>query len=164
MRRPKPGATSPAKASGRRHPRPGAKHAEPASRSARTAAPQPDHDRLDRTFAALADPTRRAILAKLAEEDGLPAGRLAEPFGMSWPAVSKHLRVLEGAGLLRQEKDGRVRRCHLEAEPLREASEWVAFYRRFWSSQLDNLAAFLEGDLADTTQDSSKLSKTTERA
>lgn len=63
---------------------------------------------------------------------------------MSWPAVSKHLRVLENAGLLRQEKDGRVRRCHLEAQPLQEASEWVAFYRKFWSNQLDNLAAFLE--------------------
>ncbi len=64
---------------------------------------------------------------------------------MSWPAVSKHLRVLENAGLLRQEKDGRVRRCHLEPTPLKEASEWVAFYKQFWTEQLDSLASFLEG-------------------
>ncbi|MEM1097592.1 MAG: metalloregulator ArsR/SmtB family transcription factor [Planctomycetota bacterium] len=101
---------------------------------------------MDRTFAALSDPTRRAILAQLAEEDALPAGRLAEGFDMAWPSVSKHLRVLEGAGLLRQEKDGRVRRCHLEAEPLKEASAWIAYYQKFWGDRLDALADFVETD------------------
>ncbi len=101
-------------------------------------------ERLDRTFAALSDPTRRAILAKLAEEDALPAGRLAAGFDMAWPSVSKHLRVLEGAGLLRQEMDGRVRRCHLEAEPLQEAARWIADYRTFWSERLEALAEFLD--------------------
>lgn len=101
-------------------------------------------ERLDRTFAALSDPTRRAILAKLAREDALPAGRLAEGFDMAWPSVSKHLRVLESAGLLRQEKDGRVRRCRLEAEPLQEAARWIAYYQQFWSERLEALASFLE--------------------
>ncbi|MEM9753184.1 MAG: metalloregulator ArsR/SmtB family transcription factor [Planctomycetota bacterium] len=111
----------------------------------RDEAPAED-ERLDRTFAALSDPTRRAILAQLAEEDALPAGRLAEGFDMAWPSVSKHLRVLEGAGLLRQEKDGRVRRCHLEAEPLKEAAAWIAYYQQFWGDRLDALADFLETD------------------
>ncbi|MEM1028548.1 MAG: metalloregulator ArsR/SmtB family transcription factor [Planctomycetota bacterium] len=112
---------------------------------------------MDRTFAALADPTRRAILARLAEDAeasdaGVRVTELAAPFTrhgsntMSLPAVSKHLRVLERAGLLRQEKDGRVRRCHLEPEPLRQAHEWVAFYRRFWTQKLDALADFLENE------------------
>ena len=100
---------------------------------------------MDRVFAALADATRRAIVERLAEGDS-SVNELAEPFldTMSLPAVSKHLRVLERAGLLRQEKDGRVRRCHLEPEPLRQASEWVNRYRRFWSNQLDALAGFFE--------------------
>ena len=102
--------------------------------------------RLDRTFAALADPTRRAILAKLAEDEGVSVGELAEPFDMSWPAVSKHLRVLEKAGLLKQQRDGRVRRCHLDAKALQEANEWVEHYRAFWTQQLDALADYLEGD------------------
>ncbi|MEM8782250.1 MAG: metalloregulator ArsR/SmtB family transcription factor [Planctomycetota bacterium] len=115
-------------------------------RARRRAETPSDDARLDRTFAALSDPTRRAILAQLAEEDALPAGRLAEGFDMAWPSVSKHLRVLEGAGLLRQEKDGRVRRCHLEAEPLKEAAVWIAYYRKFWGDRLDALAAFFEGE------------------
>ncbi|MEM1445135.1 MAG: metalloregulator ArsR/SmtB family transcription factor [Planctomycetota bacterium] len=101
---------------------------------------------MDRTFAALSDPTRRAILARLSEDDALPAGRLAEGFDMAWPSVSKHLRVLEAAGLLRQEKDGRVRRCHLEAEPLKDAARWLAYYRRFWGDRLDALAEFVEAE------------------
>jgi len=103
---------------------------------------------MDRTFAALSDPTRRAILARMAKagEGGLPVTELAEPFmdSMSLPAVSKHLRVLERAGLLNQRRDGRVRRCTLDAEPLRQAAEWVAFYKQFWSDRLDALADFLE--------------------
>ncbi len=99
---------------------------------------------MDRTFAALADPTRRAIVQRLAERSDVSVGELAEPFDMSLPAVSKHLRVLERAGLLRQEKDGRVRRCRLEPEPLRQAHDWIAHYQRFWTRQLDALADFLE--------------------
>ena len=101
---------------------------------------------IDRTFAALADPTRRAILARLAEDDGVRVTELAAPFqdAMSLPAVSKHLRVLEKAGLLRQDKDGRVRRCHLQPRPLQDASAWLDHYRRFWSDRLDALADYLE--------------------
>ncbi len=103
---------------------------------------------MDRTFGALADPTRRAILARMAGAGpaGVPVGDLAEPFKMSLPAVSKHLRVLERAGLLHQERDGRVRRCVLDPEPLEQAAKWVAYYRRFWSDRLDALADFLESD------------------
>lgn len=105
---------------------------------------------MDRTFAALADPTRRAILARMAQadEDGVRVTELAEPFlgTMSLPAVSKHVRVLERAGLLKQQRDGRVRRCTLDAEPLRQAAQWVAFYKRFWSNRLDALADYLDSN------------------
>ena len=100
-------------------------------------------DSLDDIFSALGDPTRRAILERLAQEGDLMVTELAAPFDMSLPAVSKHLRVLQGAGLLLQEKDGRVRRCHLVAEPLQEASLWIAQYRRFWEQRLDALADYL---------------------
>lgn len=100
------------------------------------------------TFSALADPTRRAIVARMANAgaEGLRVTELAEPFmdSMSLPAVSRHLRVLERAGLLRQERDGRIRRCTLDPEPLRQAAEWVAFYKQFWSDRLDALADYLE--------------------
>jgi DNA-binding transcriptional ArsR family regulator len=76
-------------------------------------------------------------------------GELAEPFRMSLPAVSKHLRVLERAGLLRREKDGRVRRCTLNPGPMENAAEWLSFYRGFWEGQLDSLAAFLEKPAED---------------
>lgn len=98
---------------------------------------------LDRTFAALADPTRRAILTRLAKGDS-SVGELAAPFDVSLPAISKHLRVLERAGLLAQSKDGRVRRCRLQAEPIKEAAAWVETYRVFWDEQLASLARFLE--------------------
>ena len=98
---------------------------------------------LDETFFALSDPTRRAMLARLAGGDTTVA-ELAEPFKVSPPAISKHLRVLERAGLLEQQREGRVRRCHLRAEPLREAAEWVATYRQFWDGSLDRLKQFLE--------------------
>ena len=103
----------------------------------------PNSRALDRTFSALADPTRRAILSRLARGES-SVGELAAPFNMSLPAVSKHLRVLEGAGLVRREKDGRVRRCRLETAPMKEAAEWLSFYRKFWEGQLDSLAAYLE--------------------
>lgn len=98
---------------------------------------------LDAVFSALGDPTRRAILARLALGEA-SVGGLAAPHEMSLPAVSKHLRVLEAAGLLRKEKDGRVIRCRLEAAPLRDAAAWIAEYRRFWEAQLDALAGYLE--------------------
>ena len=100
-------------------------------------------DRLDRTFAALADPTRRAILARLADGEST-VGNLARPFKISRPAISKHLRVLERAGLVRRSRDGRLSRCGLDATPMRDAAEWVEEYRKFWESQLDALARFLE--------------------
>ena len=99
---------------------------------------------LDQIFSALADPTRRAILTRLADGDA-SVGELSAPFEISAPAISKHLRVLERAGLLTQERDGRIRRCHLDADPLQEAAEWVTQYRRFWTQRLDQLDAYLQG-------------------
>lgn len=99
-------------------------------------------DTLDSVFAALADPTRRAILERLAEGD-CSVTELAEPFAMSLPAISKHLRVLEHAGLLVQEKDGRIRRCQLVAEPMQNAAAWLNHYCQFWETQFDALADFL---------------------
>ncbi|HJR53484.1 MAG TPA: metalloregulator ArsR/SmtB family transcription factor [Gemmatimonadota bacterium] len=99
--------------------------------------------KLDRTFAALSDPTRRSILARLAEGEAT-VGELARPFRVSRPAISKHLRVLEDAGLVQRERDGRVSRCELDAEPMREAAEWIGRYRAFWGDRLDSLARYLE--------------------
>ncbi|MEM9646106.1 MAG: metalloregulator ArsR/SmtB family transcription factor [Planctomycetota bacterium] len=99
---------------------------------------------LDEIFFALSDPTRREILARLANGDTSVA-ELSRPFSISAPAISKHLRVLERAGLLEQNREGKGRRCHLVAEPLQEAAAWVASYRKFWSGQLDQLAEYLEG-------------------
>lgn len=99
--------------------------------------------RLDETFFALSDPTRRAMLSRLAQGPSAVKD-LAEPFQMSQPAISKHLRVLERAGLLKQIREGRTRRCELCAGPLREAATWVESYRRFWEGQLDQLAQYLE--------------------
>lgn len=104
---------------------------------------------LDRTFAALADPTRRALLARLEGEESVSVSELARPFSMSLPAVMKHLDVLNDAGLIEKRKAGRTVSCALNAEPMREAMEWLNRYRRFWSDNLDRLAAFLETD-ADT--------------
>jgi DNA-binding transcriptional ArsR family regulator len=98
---------------------------------------------LDFTFAALADPTRRAILERLSFGDS-SVTELAAPFDVSLPAISKQLRVLERAGLLTQQKDGRVRRCRLEAQPMKEAVEWIAQYQKFWEDKLESLANYLE--------------------
>jgi len=98
--------------------------------------------KLDRTFAALADPTRRRILAHLARGDRRVTD-LARPHNMSLPAVSKHLRVLEDAGLLRRRRYGRVHEMQLSAEPLKKAAQWVEEYRKFWEGSLDRLAAYL---------------------
>jgi DNA-binding transcriptional ArsR family regulator len=98
---------------------------------------------LDTTFAALADPTRRRILAHLARGDKCVT-HLAKPHAMSLPAISKHLRVLEKAGLLRRKRYGRVHEMRLDAKPLREAARWVNEYRKFWQGSLDRLAEYLE--------------------
>jgi DNA-binding transcriptional ArsR family regulator len=98
---------------------------------------------LDSTFAALADPTRRRILAHLAR-GSKRVTHLARPHAMSLPAVSKHLRVLEKAGLLRRRRYGRVHQMELDAEPLKKAAQWVEEYRKFWEGSLDRLADYLE--------------------
>jgi len=98
---------------------------------------------LDTVFYALSDSTRRAILARLADGDAA-VSELAKPFDMSLPAISKHLTVLEKAGLLQRHKDGRIRRCELKAGPLETASEWIGFYKQFWNAQLNSLADYLE--------------------
>ena len=100
-------------------------------------------DRLDLTFAALADPTRRAILARLALGEA-SVTELAEPFAMSQPAISKHLKVLERAGLVSRGQDAQRRPRRLEARPLAEASEWLVGYRRFWERRYARLDALLD--------------------
>lgn len=97
---------------------------------------------LDATFAALADPTRREIVTRLADGDS-SVGELAAPFDISLPAISKHLGVLEEAGLIAREKEGRVRRCRLVTEPMRDAIEWMVRYGQFWEEQLDFLEEYL---------------------
>ncbi|TKK83973.1 winged helix-turn-helix transcriptional regulator [Herbidospora galbida] len=99
---------------------------------------------LDATFAALADPTRRAILARLAQGEASVA-ELAAPFAISQPAISKHLKVLEKAGLITRGRDAQRRPCRLAAEPLREATEWLADYRDYWEESFQQLDALLRG-------------------
>jgi DNA-binding transcriptional ArsR family regulator len=108
---------------------------------------------LDSTFAALSDATRRGILARLARQGETSVSELAAPYKMSLPAVSKHLRVLEHAGLVARQKDGRVHRCRLRAEPMKDAAAWIEHYRQFWETQLDSLARYLE-DSANEDVDS----------
>jgi DNA-binding transcriptional ArsR family regulator len=98
---------------------------------------------LDVTFAALADPTRRAILARLASGEA-SVTELAEPFAMSQPAISKHLRVLEHAGLISRGRDAQRRPCRIEARPLAEANGWLEGYRRFWEESFERLDSVLE--------------------
>ena len=100
-------------------------------------------DQLSTTFAALADPTRRAILARLVSGEHT-VGELAEPFNMSMPAVSKHLRVLERAGLIARRKDAQWRRCRIEARPLKEVFNWAEHYRHMWEQRLDRLDHYLQ--------------------
>ena len=114
----------------------------------------PDH--LSTTFAALADPTRRAILARLAAGEA-SVGELAAPFAMSLPAISKHLRVLERAQLIRRRKDAQWRRCALRPDGLRAAADWLDRYERFWTESLDRLAQYLNSSEQeeDTDDDAS---------
>lgn len=100
-------------------------------------------DTLSATLSALADPTRRAVLARLASGD-LSVTELAEPFAMSLPAVSKHLKVLERAGLIARGRDAQWRPCRLQASPLKDVADWVEHYRRFWEESLDRLDDYLQ--------------------
>jgi DNA-binding transcriptional ArsR family regulator len=100
-------------------------------------------DVLSSTLSALADPTRRGLLARLATGDATVKA-LAEPYDMSLAAVSKHLKVLEGAGLISRGREAQWRPCHLEAEPLQAVSAWLEDYRRFWDRSLDSLAEYLK--------------------
>jgi DNA-binding transcriptional ArsR family regulator len=100
------------------------------------------NDPLSITFAALADPTRRAILERLAQGDAT-VGELAEPFRMTMPAISKHLSVLERAGLITKSRDGQRRNCRITATPLKNATSWLNEYRRHWEANLESLNAYL---------------------
>jgi DNA-binding transcriptional ArsR family regulator len=104
---------------------------------------------LDRTFAALVDPTRRAILARLERDEAVSVGDLALPFPIKLPAVMKHLDVLGEAGLVIRSKTGRTVTVRLSPEPMREAMAWLSRYERFWSASLDRLAAYTEGKEAE---------------
>ncbi len=108
-------------------------------------------DALSATFAALSDPTRRALLARLASGEA-SVNELAEPFPMSLPAVSKHLKVLENAGLIKKARSARWRHCQLEGAPLKDAMDWIGQYRQFWEQSFDRLDAYLQ-TLQDTPQD-----------
>jgi DNA-binding transcriptional ArsR family regulator len=99
---------------------------------------------LDRIFAVLADPTRRAILARLEREDSASVSELARPLPIKLPAVMKHLDVLDGAGLITRSKTGRTVTVRLSPEPIREAMNWLRRYERFWPARLDRLAAYAE--------------------
>lgn len=100
-------------------------------------------ERLTAVFSALADPTRRAILARLAQGEA-PVKELARPFDLSGPAITKHLKVLEGAGLISRSREAQLRPCRIEAAALREAFDWIGFYRAFWEGSFDRLDAYLE--------------------
>jgi DNA-binding transcriptional ArsR family regulator len=115
-------------------------------------------DRLSTTFAALADPTRRAILARLALGE-TSVGELAEPFAMSLPAVSKHLKVLQRAGLIARSRSAQWRPCRIEGDALREVHQWLERYRQFWDASLDRLEMFLTTDGQSASGRKSKESK-----
>jgi DNA-binding transcriptional ArsR family regulator len=106
-------------------------------------------DRLSATLSAIADPTRRGLLARLATGDAT-VGELAAPFDMSLAAVSKHLRVLEGAGLISRSRRSQWRPCHLEPAPLKSVAAWVADFQPFWEGNLDSLAGYLSSLQAQT--------------
>src|SRR5437016_1456128 len=110
------------------------------------------HEQLDRTFGALVDPTRRAILARLEREDSASVSALAKPFAIKLPAVMKHLDVLAEAGLITRSKVGRTVTVRLSPEPMREAADWLRRYERFWSASLDRLAAYAERKEIETEE------------
>ncbi len=117
-------------------------------------------DTLSVTFAALADPTRRAMLLRLSQGE-VSVSALAEPFQMSLPAATKHLRVLERAGLVQKSRDAQRRPCRINAEPLKLATDWMAQYRQFWEGNLDRLDAYLQQlQAVEKAQDSAKQAQT----
>lgn len=118
----------------------------------------PTPDPLSATFSALSDPTRRAILARLAQGDAT-VGELSAPFQMSLPAVSKHLKVLERAGLIRRGRDAQWRPCQLSATPLRDAASYLESYRQFWSESFDRLTDYLLLDSEPTPNPGKKHGK-----
>jgi DNA-binding transcriptional ArsR family regulator len=127
-----------------------------------TGYPMTPSDRLDATFAALADPTRRAILARLAAGEA-SVRELALPFAISQPAISKHLKVLERAGLVSRGRDAQRRPCRLEAEPLADANGWLEGYRRFWEASFAHLDTLLGEMKADADEGRHAKSKETDR-
>jgi DNA-binding transcriptional ArsR family regulator len=128
------------------------------ARARRAPRPRTRDDRLDLLFKALGDRTRRALLARLAEKPEMIT-ELAEPFAMTLPGVSRHIRVLEQAGLVVRSIDGRVHRCTLDAAPLEEADEWLHRYRRFWNAQLESLARHVERDTVASARRSHRTRK-----
>ena len=108
-------------------------------------------DTLSQTFSALADPTRRAILARLAT-GAATVGELAQPFEMSLPAVSRHLKVLTDAGLIERSTEAQWRRCALRGEGFKAAADWIEFYRKFWEGSFDRLEAFLRETAPEKTE------------
>ena len=120
-------------------------------------------DPLSATFFALADPTRRGILAHLAKGDAT-VGELAKPYDMSLAAVSKHLKVLEGAGLISRGRDAQWRPCHLEPKPLQSIAKWVGEYERLWNRNLDSLGSYLEEMQRKTPPKKTENATTTTRA
>src|ERR1700733_13155703 len=115
------------------------------------------HQPLDRVFAALVDPTRRAILARLEQEDSLSISALAEPFAIKLPAVMKHLDVLGEAGLITRSKHGRTVDVRLAPDPLRGAADWLSRYERFWSPALDRLTAYAEAKEAEAQAEAAEI-------
>ena len=116
------------------------------------------NDRLSETFGALADPTRRAILARLAAGEA-SVTELASPFAMSMPAISKHLKVLERAGLIARGREAQWRPCRLQASPLRDVAGWVDHYRRFWEESFDRLDDYLQELKAQDSKNKAKEKK-----
>ena len=119
-------------------------------------------DPISNTFAAIADPTRRAILARLASGEA-SVTEIAEPFEMTLPAISKHLKVLERAGLIARGREAQWRPCRLQAEPLREADEWIERYRRHWEESFDRLDSYLQELQAKEKKFSRKITKKEEK-
>ena len=115
---------------------------------------------LSTVFSALADPTRRAILARLAQGEA-PVKALAEPFALSGPAITKHLKVLENAGLISRSREGRERPCRLEPQALAPAADWIEQYRAMWEAQLDRLDAYLKSISGSANPPARKLKKST---
>jgi DNA-binding transcriptional ArsR family regulator len=112
-------------------------------------------DAISMTFSALADPTRRAILAKLSKGEA-SVNELAKPFAMSLPAISKHLKVLERAGLIARGREAQYRPCRIEAAPLKQVADWVEYYREIWEQRFDRLDSYLQELKAETKKQKKK--------